>query len=95
MVRALFKNMVIATAGALPAPFTDENITRWAGLRKGTFSAELDEYVTHLLCTPELLEKRGPRGMYLFLLHPMPIVLHSLTFLFQLPLGKSPSFPRK
>lgn len=63
MVRAIFKNVVLATAGPLPGQFTDENLARWVALRKGTFSAELDDDVTHLLCTPELFKERGPRGM--------------------------------
>lgn len=63
MIRAIFKNVVLATAGPLPGQFTDENLTRWVQLRRGTFSAELDAGVTHLLCTPEILKARGPRGI--------------------------------
>lgn len=63
MVRAIFKNVVLTAAGPLPGQFTDENLAKWIELRKGTFSHELDERVTHLLCTEELLRERGPRGM--------------------------------
>lgn len=63
MVRAIFKNVVLAAAGPLPGQFTDENLAKWIELRKGTFSRELHERVTHLLCTEELLRERGPRGM--------------------------------
>lgn len=63
MVRAIFKSVVLATAGPLPGQFTDENLARWMALRKGTFSADLDDEVTHLLCTAELFKERGPRGM--------------------------------
>ena len=71
MVRAIFKNVVLATAGPLPGQLTDDNLARWMAFRKGSFSAELDEYVTHLLCTPELFEERGPRGMPTSLLVPL------------------------
>lgn len=63
MVRAIFKNVVLATAGPLPGQFTEDNLARWMAFRKGTFSAELHDDVTHLLCTAELFKERGPRGM--------------------------------
>ena len=70
MVRAIFKNLVLAAAGPLPGQFTDENLIKWTELRKGTFSCELDERVTHLLCTEELLRERGLRGMHPHPTHP-------------------------
>lgn len=62
MAPQTFKNRVIATAGPLPDELTDENIKRWTELRKGRFSKDFDETVTHLLCTREQFNKKHPRG---------------------------------
>ncbi|MBE3049544.1 hypothetical protein IMZ48_45015 [Candidatus Bathyarchaeota archaeon] len=82
MVRAIFKKVVLATAGPLPGHFTVENITNWVQLRKGTFSSELDASVTHVLCTEELLKERGPRGMTLL---PPPSSFRASTTFLALP----------
>ena len=82
MVRAIFKNVVLTAAGPLPGQFTDDNLAKWIELRKGTFSRELDERVTHLLCTEELLRERGPRGMPPFPPRSCPSPLSFPIFLF-------------
>lgn len=66
MVRQIFKNRVIAAAGPLPGQLTVDNLKRWTSMRKGAFSDNLDETVTHLLCTEEQFRKRAPRGRFLF-----------------------------
>ncbi|CAH0022916.1 unnamed protein product [Clonostachys rhizophaga] len=61
MPRQIFKKCVIAVAGPLPGQLTAENLTQWTRLRKGIFSNDFDEFVTHLLCTREQFNKRVPR----------------------------------
>jgi hypothetical protein len=56
--RAIFKNMVIATAGPMPDQFTDEKLKLWTEQRKGSFSREWNDTVTHLLCTTEQFKGR-------------------------------------
>ncbi|OHW93554.1 brct domain-containing protein [Colletotrichum incanum] len=54
MVRAIFKNLVIAAAGAFPDDCPSEQTAKeWAKLRQGRFSSDLDDSVTHLICTDE------------------------------------------
>ncbi|CAH0043291.1 unnamed protein product [Clonostachys solani] len=61
MPRQIFKKCVIAVAGPLPGQLTVENLAQWTRLRKGIFSSDFDEFVTHLLCTREQFNKRVPR----------------------------------
>ncbi|KAI5459893.1 hypothetical protein BGZ63DRAFT_446774 [Mariannaea sp. PMI_226] len=61
MPRQIFKNKSIAIAGPLPGQLTTENLERWTTIRKGNFSNDFDEDVTHLLCTREQFNKRVPR----------------------------------
>ncbi|VUC34266.1 unnamed protein product [Clonostachys rosea] len=61
MPRQIFKKCVIAVAGPLPGQLTVENLAQWTRLRKGIFSNDFDEFVTHLLCTREQFNKRVPR----------------------------------
>ena len=63
MPRQIFKGCVIAIAGPLPGQLTIDNIRHWTELRKGRFSEELDDEVTHLLCTSEQFNKRVRQGM--------------------------------
>lgn len=63
MPRQIFKGRIIASAGPLPGQFTTENLKQWTKLRKGRYTEEFDETVTHLLCTPEQFEARGQRSM--------------------------------
>ncbi|QYT04306.1 BRCT domain-containing protein [Trichoderma simmonsii] len=53
MPRRIFKNLVIAMAGPLPGQLTVDNLRQWTSIRKGTFTEDFDEQVTHLLCTRE------------------------------------------
>ncbi|ODA81176.1 hypothetical protein RJ55_04140 [Drechmeria coniospora] len=59
MPRSIFKNSVIAIAGPLPGSLTADNIERWTSLRRGRFTNDFDETVTHLLFRDAL--KRGKR----------------------------------
>ncbi|ROT42841.1 hypothetical protein SODALDRAFT_392255 [Sodiomyces alkalinus F11] len=59
MVRGIFKNLVIATAAPMPDQFTDENLNSWITQRKGRFTKDLDDSVTHLLCTTEQYKSRN------------------------------------
>ncbi|UKZ82310.1 hypothetical protein TrVFT333_010096 [Trichoderma virens FT-333] len=59
MPRRIFKNLVIATAGPLPGQLTVDSLRQWTTIRKGTFTEEFDEQVTHLLFKEALA--RGKR----------------------------------
>ncbi|KAH6605119.1 anthranilate synthase component ii [Trichoderma cornu-damae] len=61
MPRRIFKNTVIATAGPLPGQLTVDNLRQWTSLRKGVFTEDFDEQVTHLLCTQEQFNRKVPR----------------------------------
>ncbi|KPM36801.1 hypothetical protein AK830_g9752 [Neonectria ditissima] len=61
MPRQIFKNRVIASAGVLPGQLTVDNLKRWSQIRKGHFTEDFDEDVTHLLCTREQFNKKVPR----------------------------------
>ncbi|KAG6038765.1 hypothetical protein E4U41_003721 [Claviceps citrina] len=56
-----FKHMVIAVAGPPPDGLTLDKLKHWTEIRKGRFSHDLDEDVTHLLCTREQFRQRVPR----------------------------------
>ncbi|KAF6845462.1 brct domain-containing protein [Colletotrichum musicola] len=56
MVKAIFKDFVIATAG--PNDHKPEELKSWIELRKGRFSLDMDESVTHLLCTEDQFKTR-------------------------------------
>ncbi|KAM0601238.1 hypothetical protein ACHAPN_000237 [Verticillium nonalfalfae] len=58
MAPAIFKNMVLATAGPLPGQFTEENLATWIKQRKGQFVKDMDQSITHLLCTDEQYKAR-------------------------------------
>lgn len=53
---------MIAAAGPLPGQFTTDNLKQWSKLRKGVFTEEFEENVTHLLCTREQFDDRVPRS---------------------------------
>lgn len=57
MVKAIFKDYVIATAG--PNEHSPEKLKSWTELRKGRFSLDMDESVTHLLCTDDQFKARN------------------------------------
>lgn len=61
MAPQVFKNMVFATAGPLDK-LSDEQILLWARQRKGDFTKDFPDRVTHLLCSTEQFERRVPRG---------------------------------
>ncbi|EEY20572.1 predicted protein [Verticillium alfalfae VaMs.102] len=58
MAPAIFKNMVLATAGPLPGQFTEDNLATWIKQRKGQFVKDMNQSVTHLLCTDEQYKAR-------------------------------------
>ncbi|KAH7143949.1 hypothetical protein EDB81DRAFT_857361 [Dactylonectria macrodidyma] len=60
MPRQIFKNYVIAAAGPLPGQLTVENLKRWTQIRKGRFTNDFNQHVTHLLCTREQFNKKVP-----------------------------------
>ncbi|KAI1861150.1 hypothetical protein JX265_009769 [Neoarthrinium moseri] len=59
--KAIFKNIVVALAGKMSGDFTDEKLTEWMKLRGGSFSAEFDNSVTHLVASKEQFKKKVPR----------------------------------
>ncbi|KAM0476708.1 hypothetical protein ACHAPX_006129 [Trichoderma viride] len=61
MPRRIFKNLVIAAAGPLPGQLTVDSLRQWTTIRKGVFTEEFDEHVTHLLCTREQFNQKLPR----------------------------------
>lgn len=65
-VAAIFKGLVIATAGPMPDQFTAEKLKIWTELRSGRYSKEMNGSVTHLLCTTEQFKSRrkNPRSEY-------------------------------
>jgi hypothetical protein len=64
--KPIFKNITIAIAGDLGGQWSDTNITRWVTQREGTFSQQMDESATHLICSQDEFKKRGPRGEFEF-----------------------------
>lgn len=65
MPRPIFANRVISTSGPLPGQSSVENLQKWIKLRRGVFTEDFGENVTHLLCTREQFNQRVPRGSYL------------------------------
>lgn len=65
MEKPIFKNFVVATSCALGDQYTDEAITRWVELRRGKFSKEMNDEVTHLVIprVPTLQDRENPRGI--------------------------------
>ncbi|PNY24566.1 Uncharacterized protein TCAP_05496 [Tolypocladium capitatum] len=61
MPRQIYRNRIIASAGPLPGELTVDNLKRWTKLRRGEFTEDFDETVTHLLCTKEQFYNRVPR----------------------------------
>ncbi|KAL7918925.1 hypothetical protein ACQKWADRAFT_330145 [Trichoderma austrokoningii] len=61
MPRRIFKNLVIAAAGPLPGQLTVDSLRQWTAIRKGVFTEDFDEHVTHLLCTREQFRQKLPR----------------------------------
>ncbi|KAM0464832.1 hypothetical protein ACHAPV_002672 [Trichoderma viride] len=61
MPRRIFKNLVIAAAGPLPGQLTVDSLRQWTTIRKGIFTEDFDERVTHLLCTREQFNQKLPR----------------------------------
>ncbi|KAK5653095.1 hypothetical protein OQA88_9193 [Cercophora sp. LCS_1] len=59
--KPIFENLVIALAGTLGGQWTDTNIIRWVQLREGSYSDEMNETVTHLVCSYDEFKTRGPR----------------------------------
>ncbi|KAL7900855.1 hypothetical protein HDV63DRAFT_402251 [Trichoderma sp. SZMC 28014] len=61
MPRRIFKNLVIAAAGPLPGQLTVDSLRQWTSIRRGVFTDDFDEHVTHLLCTREQFNQKLPR----------------------------------
>ncbi|KAL7930024.1 hypothetical protein V8C35DRAFT_330763 [Trichoderma chlorosporum] len=83
MPRRIFKNLVITTAGPLPGQLTSDNLRQWTTLRKGTFTEEFHEQVTHLLCTREQFDRKLPRSEHFLLPSlsiPIPHILLACYF---------------
>ncbi|KZL66115.1 anthranilate synthase component II [Colletotrichum tofieldiae] len=81
MVRAIFKNLVIAAAGAFPDDCPSEQAAKdWAKLRQGRFSTDLDDSVTHLICTDEeFKDKQRNRRSTLALYGRTPICFQDMA----------------
>ncbi|KAJ4361375.1 hypothetical protein N0V85_009411, partial [Neurospora sp. IMI 360204] len=60
--RPFLRGLNIAISGTFKGQWTDTNISRWVNLRAGTFSLRMSEDVTHLVCTEEEFDKKGPKG---------------------------------
>ncbi|KAF4454093.1 hypothetical protein F53441_3330 [Fusarium austroafricanum] len=61
MPAQIFKGRVLAAAGPLPGQLTADNLKKWTSLRKGIFIDDVDDSVTHLLCTKEQFDKKVPK----------------------------------
>lgn len=70
MPRRIFKNLVIAAAGPLPGQLTVDSLRQWTSIRRGVFTDDFDEHVTHLLCTREQFNQKLPRSKF-FLTLPL------------------------
>ncbi|KAK1848722.1 brct domain-containing protein [Colletotrichum chrysophilum] len=57
MVAGIFKDRVLAAAGKNEHEV--EKLQTWTQMRKGRFSLDMDDSVTHLLCTDEQLKNRN------------------------------------
>lgn len=60
--KPIFKGLVIALACPMGGQWTDANISRWVGQRNGAFTSEMNDTVTHLICSSEEFKKKCPRG---------------------------------
>ncbi|KAI9753147.1 MAG: hypothetical protein M4579_005310 [Chaenotheca gracillima] len=56
-----FRGLTIGFTGDFGDAKSHKNIQRWIQLNGGTPTQEVDEYTTHLLCTPEDWEKKAPQ----------------------------------
>jgi hypothetical protein len=62
-VKAFLKDEVIAIAGPLGGVnWAEAKVAHWVKLYGGRFSPDLDDSVTHVLCSPEDWAKKTPRG---------------------------------
>ncbi|KAK1769225.1 hypothetical protein QBC33DRAFT_347514 [Phialemonium atrogriseum] len=59
--KPIFRDLVVSMACQLGGQWTDTNISRWVNQRSGVFITEMNNSVTHLICSPEEFKKRGPR----------------------------------
>ncbi|KAL2018904.1 hypothetical protein VTK56DRAFT_10271 [Thermocarpiscus australiensis] len=59
--KPIFRGFTIAVAGDLGGgQWSDANIERWVKLREGRFVRQMDDSVTHLVCSDEEFQRRGP-----------------------------------
>lgn len=71
--KPIFKDLVIAIASSLDGQWTEVNVARWVSQRDGHFVAQMGANVTHLVCSEEAYQARGPRGTLPFLFaFPLP-----------------------
>ncbi|KAK3340562.1 hypothetical protein B0H65DRAFT_263591 [Neurospora tetraspora] len=60
-LRPIFRGLNIAISGTFHDQWTDTKISRWVNLRAAEFSWRMSEDVTHLVCTKEEFDKKGPK----------------------------------
>lgn len=63
-LRPIFRGLNIAISGTFHDQWTDTKISRWVNLRAAEFSWRMSEDVTHLVCTKEEFDKKGPKGEF-------------------------------
>ncbi|KAK9775672.1 hypothetical protein SCAR479_07779 [Seiridium cardinale] len=59
--KPIFKDVVVAIAGDIGAHMTEANLGKWMKIRRGRFSANFDDSVTHLLATDDQYKKKVAR----------------------------------
>ncbi|KAI0127443.1 hypothetical protein BJ170DRAFT_595315 [Xylariales sp. AK1849] len=59
--KAIFGGVVVATAGDLGNGYEEAKLSPWMKHHGGRFSADFDEFVTHLIATKEQYKKSGTR----------------------------------
>lgn len=57
-MKSIFKGVVMCVVGEHHG-----NLPQWVTLRAGKFVQEMDDSVTHLICTPQEYKKKGDKGM--------------------------------
>ncbi len=67
--KPIFDGITVAVAGDLGQGWTETHVTQWVKLRKGNFAQEIDESVTHLVCSLDEYKKKTRKGTYIYI-HP-------------------------
>ncbi|KAK3374963.1 hypothetical protein B0H63DRAFT_526253 [Podospora didyma] len=59
--KSMFDRITVAVVGEFSGQWLVDNIARWVGLRGGKFIQQMDESVTHLVCSKVEFKKKGAK----------------------------------